>query len=230
MYRERESILQQVEAKRREVANAKETAGTFRFKCNLFFVDATKKQLLMIEKLTLDASQQSLSAAKELASLLPHQSAGGIETLSTVEIARFRKLIIDIPSFISGCRKLYNERAKNQIQKISAANSFSEIPSSKEIVVNKAAALLAERMAALGVKSKISQAGSEKGENSHTSSNVHSLSRNQPLANELDASIILPITAIPLNPFKVTTSANVINSEISNPYPNQRAYRIIFCI
>ena len=34
--RERESILQQVEAKRREVAIAKETAGTFRFKFNYF--------------------------------------------------------------------------------------------------------------------------------------------------------------------------------------------------
>lgn len=120
-----------------------------------------KNQLFVVEKRISEASEQSLAAANDLKLMNSKKnSKNSGDILSVLEKTLFHKLGVDIPIYIADCRKFYAERAKNQIQKINVVQAFSEGPSSKDAVVNRAAALLAERMAALGVKSTLSTSSS----------------------------------------------------------------------
>lgn len=144
--RERDIILKQVEEMILGVSKSKEAS------------EMIKMRLVAAEKELQESSHRSLEAAKELSQ---HEPKGGrsfvYDSLSSLERTSFQKLEVDIPAYIINCRNLCLERAEKSVEKIN--DTHSTTCTQKDVLVNKAAALLAERMAALGVKSTLSGPG-----------------------------------------------------------------------
>jgi hypothetical protein len=83
---------------------------------------------------------------------MPHRKVVPTSTVSEVTRIQFERLEMDIPGLIEKARARIVDSANQETAKIQATMSSS---TSEKVVVNKAAALLAERMAALGVKSSV---------------------------------------------------------------------------
>ena len=117
-------------------------------------IDAVKKELNRTNREISENKLKCINSEKKFA-LIPSFSLDN--TLTALEVERFRNLENDIPRLISKCRQFYLERAKKKTEKI------ADHSSGEGAVTNKAAALLAERMAALGVKSTLQTSSSTSG-------------------------------------------------------------------
>ena len=169
-----------------------------------------KNQLLVVEKRISEASEQSLAATNDLKLMNSKKnSKNSGDILSVFEKTLFQKLEVDIPIYIADCRKFYAERAKNQMQKINVVQAFSEGPSSKDVVVNRAAALLAERMAALGVKSTLSASSYSSSAKPETSSGPPKPDKNE-LLQQVEQEKTLALAKI--NEFE--TRFNLVSAKI----------------
>jgi hypothetical protein len=80
------------------------------------------------------------------------KTAVPVSTVSEVTRLQFERLEVDIPGLIDKARARIVEHAQRETARVQETMSSS---TSESVVVNKAAALLAERMAALGVKSSV---------------------------------------------------------------------------
>ncbi|KAJ3270432.1 Intersectin 1 (SH3 domain protein) [Terramyces sp. JEL0728] len=145
----RQELVQKVEEQRRIIHKNKEKTDSLNkaaTQLEVKFQEMKHTALAEMEKLPL------LYETKE--NLLKNKKPGFGPLLSNSEIEFFRKASVEIPALIAELKTNTVNVAERQAEKI--RTTFANNPASPEPVVNKAAALLAERMAKLGVKSTLS--------------------------------------------------------------------------
>ncbi|KAJ3318153.1 Intersectin 1 (SH3 domain protein) [Boothiomyces sp. JEL0866] len=145
----RQELVKQVEEQRRIIHENKEKTESYNKSSNQLevkFQEMKQKALKEMEKLPL------LYETKE--NLLKNKKTGFGPLLSPSEIDFFRKVSVEMPALITELKSNVVKVAERQAE--SVRTTFANNPTAAEPVVNKAAALLAERMAKLGVKSTLS--------------------------------------------------------------------------
>ncbi|KAI8901879.1 hypothetical protein BC833DRAFT_617246 [Globomyces pollinis-pini] len=144
----KKSLLELVEVKRNTIAQTKDIIDSFNKKATqleVSFTDMKSKSLVAREKtLNLQHLISNMSALK---------SGSHTAAIPDSDIQLFEELEKNIPALVSECKQRQIVWANNQIEKIRMNNRNQ--PAGENVVVNRAQQLLAERMAALGVKSTL---------------------------------------------------------------------------
>ncbi|KAH6564034.1 hypothetical protein BASA62_008156 [Batrachochytrium salamandrivorans] len=156
----RQQLLGLVEAKRKEISQLKEKIDSDTRECTHIemSLQSLKEQSVKSQESILNLDQ----AKKALTTSLVNRVGDTANALSNTEISEFERLEREVLSLIDECKqrqievsdiKIVALRGKHARRAVSA-QAGGRVPSGTGDVANKAAALLAARMAALGVTPK----------------------------------------------------------------------------